>query len=256
MALKQWIQRRWFQGVLLCSLPWLAWAGTLEKAIDTQVKTDVAAQQSQQKIDNLTDETAQMLAEYRDILRQTASLHAYNEQLNKLVTSQKKELDSIAVQLKNIETTQRDIVPLMLKMVETLAMFVKLDVPFLPDERSKRIQQLQVMMSQADVTLAEKYRRILEAYQVEMEYGRTIEAYKGKLQQPGTDKIVNFLRIGRVALYYLTLDGKEAGVWFNRKWQSLDDRYRQAIAQGLKVAKKQLPPDLLVLPVKTAEVAQ
>jgi len=242
--------------MLLAIIPTTLFAGSLDHAIETQVKNDVAAQTTQRRIDNLADEKAQMLAEYREVLRQTDSLRAYNKQLDTLVVSQKSELDSMDLQLQNIETTQRDIVPLMLKMIETLTLFVELDVPFLPEEREQRIIQLQTLMERADVTLAEKYRRILEAYQVETEYGRTLEAYQAELVLDDTTRTVDFLRVGRVSLYYLTLDGLEAGMWLDNKWQMLDDEYRQGISQALKVAKKQLPPDLLVLPIKTVEAAQ
>ncbi len=246
------------KAIVLCALliPLTSISGTLDNAIDTQVKTDVASQKSQQKIDSLSNEKKDMVAQYRETLRQTASLHAYNDQLEKLVTSQKKELSSMDEQLRNIENTQRDIVPLMLKMIETMVQFVELDIPFLPEERQQRIVQLQTLMERADVTIAEKYRRILEAYQVETEYGRTIEAYQGELTMDEKTRTVDFLRIGRVSLYYLTLDGLEAGIWHNNQWQKLDNEYRSAIEQGLKVAKKQLPPDLLVLPTQTAEVTQ
>ena len=125
-----------------------------------------------------------------------------------------------------------------------------MDIPFLPEERQFRVAELQTIMERADVSLAEKYRRVLEAYQVETEYGRTIEAYQDELELDERIRTVNFLRIGRVGLYYLTLDGQQAGVW-DEGWRPLDSQYRQAIDKGLKVAKKQLPPDLLVLPVKT-----
>jgi len=236
--------------VMLCSLAYAGDVATLQNAIDTQVKTEISAQKSQQKIDTLSDQTDQMLAEYRNLLRQTDSLQIYNAQLQKLVLSQQNELTSIGEQLINIEATQREIVPLMLKMIEVIAQFVDLDIPFLPEERQNRIAALQDLMERADVSLAEKYRRILEAYQVETEYGRTIEAYQGELALNGETRTVDFLRIGRVSLYYLSLDGQEAGVW-DQGWQRIDDGYRQAIDKGLKVAKKQLPPDLLVLPVKT-----
>jgi hypothetical protein len=244
--------------VLLASLlvPLISISGTLENAVNTQVKTDVSAQKSQQKVDNLSNETKDMIATYRETLRQTASLRAYNDQLEKLVTSQKKELSSMDGQLRNIENTQRDIIPLMLKMIDTIVQFVDLDIPFLPEERQQRIVQLQTLMERADVSIAEKYRRILEAYQVETEYGRTIEAYRGDLTVGEDTRTVDFLRIGRVSLYYLTLDSLEAGIWHDNQWQRLDDKYRQAIEQGLKVAKKQLPPDLLVLPTQIAEAVQ
>ncbi|MDX1573546.1 MAG: DUF3450 domain-containing protein [Methylophaga sp.] len=231
-----------------------SWAGALEQAIDEQVAADSAAQQSQQQIDNLDDETRELLNEYRAVLRQTQSLQAYNDQLDALVTSQEKELASIDDQLANIETTQRDILPMMIKMIEVLDQFVALDIPFLPDERSERIAQLKGLMDRSDVNLSEKYRRILEAYQVETEYGRTIEAYQGEITADANNRTVDFLRIGRVNLYYLSLDERDAGVWDHaeQRWQALDSSYNKAIAEGLKVARKQLPPNLLVLPVKTA----
>jgi hypothetical protein len=174
------------------------------------------------------------------------------------VNSQKDELASIALQLKNIETTQRDIVPLMSKMVEVLAQFVELDSPFLSEERHKRVAQLQMLLSRADVSLAEKYRRILEAYQVETEYGRNIEAYQGDLTINDETRTVDFLRIGRMSLYYLTLDSEEAGMWDQqqRQWLKLPSKFIQPIVQSMKVARKQLPPNLLVLPVIKEEAAQ
>lgn len=250
MHSKQMRKRGWWLALLI-ALPLITNAGPLDEAVDTQVETDVAAQKSQENIDNLADETTDMLAEYRDTLRQTQSLRAYNDQLENLVDSQKSELDSIKLQLKNIETTQRDIVPLMLKMIDVLEQFVSLDVPFLQEERHNRIVALKTMMGRADVSLSEKYRRIMEAYQVETEYGRTIEAYQAELRQQDDGRTVDLLRIGRVSLYYLTLDGMEAGMWNQQtqQWQTLPDNYLQPITDGLKVARKQLPPDLLVLPV-------
>jgi len=237
--------------VMLCSLAHTAdHKDKLQNTIDLQIKTELTAKKSQKKIDGLADQADQMLAEYQNLLRQAESLRIYNNQLDKLVLSQQGEIDSIAEQLINMETTQREIVPLMLKMVEVISQFVALDIPFLPEERQFRVAELQTIMERADVSLAEKYRRVLEAYQVETEYGRTIEAYQDELELDERIRTVNFLRIGRVGLYYLTLDGQQAGVW-DAGWRPLDSEYRQAIDKGLKVANKQLPPDLLVLPIKT-----
>lgn len=239
-------------------LPSLAYAGQVEQAIETQQNMEVTSQQSQQKIDALADETTDLLIEYRNVLNQTESLQAYNEQLETLIDSQQQELSSIDEQLANITATQRDILPLMTKMIETLSLFIELDVPFLMDERQTRVASLEELMKRADVSLSEKYRRILEAYQVETEYGRTIEAYQAALVEGEDARTVDFLRIGRIGLYYLTLDGLEAGSWNSstKQWQVLPSDQNQSVSQGLKVALKQLPPNLLVLPVQAAEVAQ
>lgn len=239
-------------------VPTFAYSGALDQAVDQQVQTDTAAQRTQQQIDSLDDETRELLAEYRSVLNQKESLAAYNSQLEQLVSSQQEELISVDAQLANIDTTQRDIVPLMIKMVEVIEQFVELDSPFLPEERASRVEQLKTMMARADVNLAEKFRRIFEAYQVETEYGRTLEAYQGEMETEDRSRTVDFLRVGRVGLYYLTLDQREAGMWDQdtRSWLQLPRDSIQSVVQGLKVARKQLPPDLLTLPVKTPEAIQ
>jgi hypothetical protein len=106
------------------------------------------------------------------------------------------------------------------------------------------------------VTEAEKYRRILEAYQIENDFGRTIEAYQGELALGEQKLTVSFLRVGRVSLVYQTLDGEKMGVWDRKKgqWVDLPQDYYGDITRGLRIAKKQAPPDLIFLPVEAPEV--
>ena len=221
-------------------------AEKVNSVIGEQVKAEQAAKASQQKVAQLDDETSKMLTEYRQIVAEAQSLKAYNEQLAVQVNSQQQELQQMTQQLGEIETTSREILPLMQRMLVTLEQFVQLDLPFLPEERAGRIGTLKEMMTRSDVSISEKYRRIVEAYQIEMEYGRTVEAYQGKVG----DKTVDFLRAGRVSLLYQTLDGKETGYWDvdKKKWV-VDAGYQDAIKAGLKVAKKQSAPDFLTVAV-------
>jgi hypothetical protein len=114
------------------------------------------------------------------------------------------------------------------------------------------------MMTRADVTVAEKYRRIMEAYMVELEYGRTIEAYESDVEENAKTRSVNFLRVGRIFLAYQTPDKSEMGVWNNvtRQWDALDSDYRASISKGLRIANRQAAPDLLRLPLSSAERLQ
>jgi chromosome segregation ATPase len=218
--------------------------------VGEQTKIEQAAAASQARINQLDDEAQKLVGQYRQTVAETESIKAYNTQLAMQVKSQLDEMDSMQKQLAEIERTSREVLPMMQKMVDTLEQFVNLDLPFLPDERKNRIATLKDMMSRADVTISEKYRRITEAYSIEMEYGRTIEAYEGKLGDGDQAKTVEFLRCGRIALMYQTLDGKETGYWDadGKKWVE-DSDYRDAVKKGLKVAKKQGAPDLLEVPV-------
>ena len=223
-----------------------AQADKVNGVIAEQVRVEQAAQASQKRVDTLDSEASSMLSEYRQANAEIGGLKAYNDQLADQVKSQETEMATMTRQLVEIETTSREALPMMQKMVATLADFVKLDLPFLPEERANRIAALKDMMTRADVSVSEKYRRIVEAYQIEIEYGRTIEAYQGKVD----DRTVDFLRAGRVALLYQALDGSESGYWdaSARKWVP-DDKYEEAITAGLKVAKKQAAPDFISVPV-------
>jgi hypothetical protein len=206
-------------------------------------------------IDQVADETARMLDEYRTLTRRIDSLTTYNRQMERVVNAQDREIASINRQLGQLENTNQEVVPLMLRMVEALDSFVQLDVPFLPNERRERIVELREMMDRADVTNSEKYRRVLEAYQIEMDYGRNSEAYQGELAMNGQSRTVDFLRFGRVGLYYSTLDGEEVGLWNpeTRQWMRLGNEYRTAVRDGLRIARRQAAPNLLTLPIQAPE---
>jgi hypothetical protein len=233
----------------------------LTQKLDTVVGEQIAAQQdaqaSQKRVDSIDDETDKILAEYKKATTEAESFTNYANQLAIQIQSQEEEISIINGELAEIETTARDVLPLMQKMLATLEEFVRLDLPFLPDERSKRISSLKEMMGRADVAISEKYRRIIEAYQIEMEYGRTIEAYEGKESASESARTVNFLRIGRVSLMYQTLDGKETGYWDmdNKSWV-VDNDYRHAFIKADGVAKKLGAPDLLHAPVPAAKESQ
>jgi hypothetical protein len=223
---------------------------SIEPIIQEQVATDRGAIAAQERINQLSDEARELLAQYRQYLSETKNLRDYTSQLSLQVASQTEEVAFVQKQLAEIDVTAREVMPLMQRMLETLDRFVELDVPFQLEERRKRVASLHEMMGRADVSISEKYRRLIEAYQIETEYGRTLEAYQAELGEGESAKTVRFLRMGRVALMYQTMDGKETGYWdaAQKKW-IVDDSYRSAVKHGFDVADKVGAPDLLTAPV-------
>jgi len=187
---------------------------------------------------------------YARAMADTESLQRYNLLLEEQVRSQEAEVASIGRQMVEIETTSRQVQPLMQEMVNTLDQFIKLDVPFLLEERTARVADLKRIMDRADVSIAEKYRMILDAYQSELEYGRTIEAYSGRLGTGPDARTVEFARLGRVSLMYRTLDGSETGYWDAQKKDWVQDAsISGAVDEALRRAKEDGPPELLTVPV-------
>lgn len=225
--------------------------------IEKQVSSDSAASASQARINKLDEQTAEAFQQYRAALARAESLDIYNQQLKRLVESQEAEIDSIQRQTDLIEGIETGALPFMIKMTETLEELVQADVPFLREERLERVDALRELIDRADVSAGEKYRRIMEAYIVEAEYGSTIEAYRGDLVVDNVVRSVDFLRFGRVGLYYQTLDGNESGRWnaSTGKWEILTSGYRSSIQKGLRIARKQAPPSLLTLPFNAPEAS-
>jgi len=244
--------RRWLHlMVALVPVALAAPAGAqLQEALAQQVQTDRDAAQSQAAIDAIRERTQDAAGRYAQALNDAESLERYNNQLQEQVRSQETEIASIEEDLIEIETTNREVQPLMQQMVDTLARFVELDVPFLVEERTARVQNLRNLMPRADVTISDKYRLILEAYQIEMEYGRTLSAYEGHLGTGANQRTVEFAQLGRVSLMYRTLDGSETGYWdATKKDWVIDASYGPAVEEAIRVAKRNGAPDLLIVPV-------
>ena len=223
----------------------------LKPVVDEEAKINESAAKSQEKINGITDQIDSKLQQFKTLMKEIEGLEVYNTQLRKQINNQEQEMADLNAAIDEVSVVERQITPLMMRMIDGLEQFVALDVPFLPEERANRVADLRAMMDRADVAASEKFRRVMEAYQVEMDYGRTMEAYSGIHSINGQERDVEFLRLGRTALIYQTRDASMQGVWNKqtRQWEELDSSYRTQITKGLRMAKKQLAPDLLMLPV-------
>ena len=226
-------------------------ADDLKKSVQTIQKTHEEAKDSQKKINQWDDETKELLTQYRSALNKTENLKIYNAQLASYISSQKEEVLEIRKKIEEVKDTGKEIVPLMLRMLDSLSHFVDLDVPFLLAERKKRIQELKDILNRSDVSVSEKYRQLISAYKLEQDYGRTMQSYREIREIDGKKLTVDYLRLGRLILIYKSLDSRYIGYWdkTHREWKKLSKSYKKSVTKAIKMAKKQIPPDLVKLPV-------
>jgi hypothetical protein len=213
------------------------------------------AQAAQDNIDQVVERTRDLTEEYRSVMKEVDGLVVYNTLLDRQIADQNRELANLRTSIDSVTVIERQILPLLTRMIEGLDRFVALDMPFLQQERTARVANLQNLLERADVTAAEKFRVVMEAWQIENEYGRTIEAYTGELPVGGATREVDFLRVGRVALLYQTPDGLNSGAWdqSSRQWVAVGNEFRNSINQGLRLARQQVSPDILLLPIAAPE---
>ncbi|WP_189637778.1 MULTISPECIES: DUF3450 domain-containing protein [unclassified Thalassotalea] len=223
----------------------------LQKAEAVKVN---ASAKSQDKINNIYEQTQELLAEYRNVVDETENLKVYNNHIQRLVDDQQAGIDSLERQIGTIQDTKKGVVPLMYKMIESLEKFVAADIPVNLQDREERLARLNDVMTRQGISVAEQFRLVLEAYEIETDYGSMFSAYQGDLQFEGQTITVDFVHMGRTVLVAQSLDLKNAWIWDHseRNWKSLEDEYLSPITKAIRMARKQSAPDLVKLPVYAA----
>jgi len=227
----------------------------LRQALDIGEKATRQAEQVQNQINQLDDERTDMVREYRTLLQRRDAADLYAKQQELVVASQREEIASLTEQLGSIDDITAQTVPMLLSMVEDLKLFVNADLPFKTTERQARLEALDAVMTKADVTPAEQYRVIMEAYQAEMEYGRTISTWQEEISVDGNPTTVDMFLYGRVALVYLAPNGKAAR--YNRvtnEWEELPGKYSADISKAIRVAQAKAQQTVLFAPIQKFQV--
>ena len=229
----------------------------VQAAVTAQEQLDKNAAAAQKKIDKTVGGTQDMLNQYLQVTQSTDETRNYDDQLEQIIQAQTDEMNSLNTQMSQVGDVEKGLPPLMLQMADSLAQFVKLDIPYRVDDRTAKMQQLHALLINPAVAVTDKFQRLMQAYKDEIAAGKTVEAYRGDLPQEGKSLTVNFLRVGHLLLAYQTLDGSETGYWDKQdhKWV-VDNDYRSAVSQAIAITNKQAPPNLMQLPVPAPEVGK
>ncbi|MBB4659216.1 DUF3450 domain-containing protein [Parvularcula dongshanensis] len=212
---------------------------------------------SQQRVEELDDQASELLNEYRANLKQLDLLRRFNTTRQREVENQLSDIEGLQQDVDNVQGLQRAITPLMDEMLAQLEAVVQADIPFLAEERQNRLERLRSVMADSTQTPASRYRLLIEAFQIENEYGRTIEAYNGTVDNEGEELAVEFLRVGRLALIYKNANDSILRIYNSEsgQFEDLDMGFLDDVRQALRVAKEQAPPNLLTIPVQAPEGA-
>ena len=224
----------------------------MESVLEVGRENQTLSANSQDEIDKTERQTDKIVNEYKVVSKQVEGLKLYNAQKRIQIQAQLDLMDKLDEQLVQVVVMQRQIPPLAQKMLDTLENFIQLDTPFRIEERRSRVDLVRSSLSKPKVTASEQVRQVLEAYNIEAEYGRKIDTYEDKLAD-GT--VVNILVIGRIGMFYQTIDERTSGRWDNETgtWEELSGSYRKPIRDAIRIAKKLAPTDMMLMPVVKGE---
>ena len=228
-----------------------AGATTLADIYAAAARINQQAKESQAKVDALNNETRDLYQDYKIVLQEIEGLRIFNRQLERQVAGQEAKIAEITENMGKVSDIQRQVVPLMDRMVIGLEQLIENDMPFFMSERSDRLENLRDILDRDDVAVSEQFAAVLNAYQIENDFGRSMSAYTDEIEVGGSTRVVEVLQVGRVALVYQTTDGEETGFYNKqeRRWQVLDDSFQAAVRTGLRMAKKQAGQNLLPVPI-------
>ncbi len=232
-------------------------AQSVDQVLQADQRRLTLAQQSQERINSIVEGTRSLEDQYRAINKEIDGLRVYNRLMGAQTDGQQAALEDIALSMDQVDVINRQIFPLMTRMIDGLKQLVELDVPFLMEERRDRVAKLEDILERSDVTVSEKFRKVMEAYQIENDYGDSSETYTQVLTFGDDTRSYNILRIGRVGLYFQSDDANITGRWNNaeREWVR-DDSARAEIRKGLSIAKQIIAPEVIVIPVSAASSSE
>ncbi len=236
----------------------IVYGAELDTLIKAGADKTAAAQASQRRIDSTVEQSDKLLRQFQLVNKQIEGLQVYNAQLTRQIDSQRQTMADIAESVENAALIERQIIPLSLNMLDALEHFIRLDLPFKSKERQTSVEQVRENMDSARFSAAEKSRQVLELYAIESEYSATLEQFDGVLTIEGQQRQGAFLRIGRVALLFQTADQSITEVWSktDKQWRTVAaGDYRRAVADAIRMAKKQAPLDMIKLPLPAPRVA-
>lgn len=245
------MKRKWIVGAALLLGSGVVAGESVRDVIQEGDAWLVAQRASQERVNRYASQTAETDAEYQRLLRQIEGLEAYNRQLRTQIAAQDREIAKTDASIAKATEVDRQLLPLLINMVDTYEELVAVSPPYLPDERAERIEFLRETVDRADVAAAEKFRQVLDAYMTELSYGNTIEAYTDTIEAEGGEREVNVLRLGRIGLFYQTADRVHTGRWNAEagRWEALGADFRNGIYQAIRIANKLTAPSLLTVPL-------
>ncbi len=243
-------------GLALVSLmPLSAWADQTDDIVRAGVARGKTATASQKRIDKISEDTEKVITKYHQQRKSVDVLKQYNDRMRRTLEAQTVAMTKLERSIEDASLIERQIVPLMLRMISGLDKFIEADMPFKLEERRARVSRIKGYLTNANIAAAERFRQVLEAYSTENNYGKTVDVYTEELDINGAKRTVNILQVGRAGLYYQTIDGGESGYWDkpNKQWKELDSSHSEGIAQAIRISQGKAPANLMTLPIIAPE---
>jgi hypothetical protein len=243
---------RWLVLVLFLSTGSFSFAEQVTEKIKKPVEDSIAIRQkTQNDIEKWSEKKSMLEAEYDMLVENNKMLAMERDLLTQELESMQKRIEDLEIQIKAMEKISENLKPFLYGVYEKLLEAVDERLPFLKIERSERLANLKKILDDPQIVLGEKFRKVMEALFIETEYGNTVEVYQEKISLAEEDVLVNVLRMGRISLFFETLDQTTTGYFDleDNQWKMLPQSANRDIRIAMEIGSKRRPADVVTLPL-------
>lgn len=222
-------------------------------------------------------QTSSSEAAYADLLDAISAQKISLAQQELFVSQQDVKISSLNSQIDGLDDWKASIDPMLGKMATGIAGQIRSDYPFEMDRRLPRLQSLEKSIKDPAASVGDKYRKALNVYKLEVNYGQSMEAKKGnhpinptirvgddrwekddngevKFDKNGERTEIfdgSYLRYGRLAYVYLQADSTQAMRYDlgAKEWADLPKKSIADIRRGVKIASGEAAPNVVKVPL-------
>ena len=216
---------------------------TSEQTVATDVKTQKAVDEWASEEKQLLDKIDQCERALKRIAWERKKTSEYLETLeNKMADLREK-----AEEMKRINA---ELLPILDRGLERLTASVKDDPPFDKAGRLDRIADTAHTLNDYDAGLLVKTRTLFDAVAREVDVGYSVDIKETEIDVEGRSTRVKLLRVGRVGLYALSMDGEKAYVWDiqQKRYLPMDQGIRD-IDEAIQIVERIRIVELTRLPM-------
>jgi hypothetical protein len=208
-------------------------------------------QNTQRDIEKWSEKKSMLNDEYDLLVENEKRLIIEHKHLIQEFEAMQNRIIDLGNQIMSMEQISEKLKPFLYDIYVRLLDSVDQGAPFLKEERSERLGNLKKTLDDTQIVLGEKFRKVMEALFIEVEYGNTVEVYQEKILLNNENILVNVLRLGRISLFFETLDHQTSGYFdlAENQWKSLPQSANRDIRIAMEIGSKRRPADIVTLPL-------
>jgi hypothetical protein len=228
---------------------------TAEKAVEVR-------RESQKLADGWAKEAADLQTEIEILEQELETVKWRREKTARYMKDLENKMTALKAKEQAAREIRNELEPFLDQTLQELQAFSENDLPMLAEMQTSRLHSVAAILNNADANIVQKTRSLLEAASQALEYGYFSEPDEAEIDIDGNLIRVQRLNVGRLALFALSGDARDAWKW-NRETSRYEPipHFARSIQEVIQITERSRLVSLVELPIgpakeRTEEISQ